>query len=92
MYRIVYTNRMKKDAKLMKKRGKDMGKLINILSLLASGNPLPSQYRDHALTGNLKDFRECHIEPDWLLLYQIIENTLVLSATATGSHVDLFGK
>lgn len=92
MYKIVYTNRMKKDAKLMQKRGKDMSKLTNVLSLLASGTPLPSQYKDHALTGNLQDFRECHIESDWLLMYQIYENTLILSATATGSHADLFGK
>lgn len=92
MYKIVYTNRMKKDAKLMQKRGKDMGKLTNVLSLLASGNPLPSQYKDHALTGNLHDFRECHIESGWLLIYQIYENTLILSATATGGHADLFGK
>lgn len=92
MYKIVYTNRMKRDAKLMKKRGKDMGKLINVLSLLASGNPLPLQYKDHSLTGNLQDFRECHIEPNWLLMYQIYEDTLILSATATGTHADLFGK
>ena len=65
MYKIVYTNRMKKDAKLMKRCGKDLDK---------------------------HDFRECHIEPDWLLLYQIYEDTLILSATATGSHADLFGK
>ena len=92
MYKIVCTNRMKKAAKLMKKRGKNLDKLVNVLSLLASGNPLPVQYRDHQLSGNLHDFRECHIEPDWLLLYQIYEDTLILSATATGSHADLFGK
>ena len=92
MYKIVYTNRMKKDTKLMKKRGKNISKLINVLSLLATGNPLPLQYRDHSLTGNLQDFRECHIEPDWLLMYQIFEDTLILSATATGTHVDLFDK
>lgn len=92
MYKIVYTNRMKKDAKLMKKRGKDMGELVNVLSLLANGDPLPVQYKDHSLTGNLHDFRECHIEPDWLLMYQIYEDILILSATATGSHADLFGK
>lgn len=91
MYKIVYTNRMRKDAKRMQKRGKDMNKLVNVLSLLAYGNPLPVQYKDHSLTGNLHDFRECHIEPDWLLIYQIYEDTLVLSATATGSHADLFG-
>lgn len=90
MYKIVYTNRMKKDAKLMKKRGKDLNKLVNVLFLLSTGNPLPIQYRDHQLTGNLHDFRECHIEPDWLLMYQIFENTLILSATATGNHADLF--
>ena len=92
MYKIAFTNRMKKDTKLMKKRGKDLSKLVNVLSLLASGSTLPVQHRDHQLTGNLQDFRECHIEPDWLLLYQIYENTLILSATATGSHSDLFGK
>ena len=91
MYKIVYTNRMKKDAKRMQKRGKDMNKLVNVLSLLAYGNPLPVQYKDHSLTGNLHDFRECHIEPDWLLIYQIYEDTLVLSATATGSHAEQFG-
>lgn len=92
MYKIVYTNRMKKDAKLMQKRGKDMTKLVNVLSLLASGNPLPPRFKDHSLTGNLQDFRECHIEPDWLLMYQMYEDLLILSATATGSHADLFGK
>lgn len=92
MYRIVYTNRMKKDARLMKKRGKDMSKLVNVLSLLASGIPTPAQYKDHQLTGDLHDFRECHIEPDWLIMYQIYEGDLILSATATGSHADLFGK
>ena len=92
MYKIQYTNRMKKDARLMKKRGKNMNKLVSVLALLASGNPLPVQYKDHSLTGNLQDFRECHIEPDWLLLYQIHEDTLILSATATGSHADLFDK
>lgn len=92
MYKIVYTNRMKKDVKLMKKCGKDMKKLVNVLSMLADGNSLPAQYRDHSLTGNLQDFRECHLEPDWLLMYQIYEDVLTLSATATGSHADLFGK
>lgn len=81
---------MKKDAQLMQKRGKNMKKLVNVLDLLASGKTLPSKYKDHQLTGNLSDFRECHIEPDWLLIYQIFENELILSATATGSHSDLF--
>lgn len=92
MYSIVYTNRMKRDAKLMQKRGKDMSKLAQVLNLLASAQPLPANYRDHQLTGSLKDFRECHIEPDWLLMYQIFQGELILSATATGTHSDLFGK
>ena len=92
MYKIVYTNRMKKDAKLMRKRGKDMNKLIEVLALLAEGNPLPAKYKDHQLSGNLSDFRECHIEPDWLLMYQIYDDILIISATATGSHADLLGK
>ncbi|MCM1237059.1 MAG: type II toxin-antitoxin system YafQ family toxin [Ruminococcus flavefaciens] len=83
---------MKRDAKLMKKRGKNMSKLIHVLSILASGNALPAQYKDHQLNGNLQGFRECHLESDWLLIYQIYEDTLILSATATGSHADLFGK
>lgn len=83
---------MKKDARLMKKRGKDMDKLIHVLSLLAGDSPLPAQYKGHSLTGELQDFRECHIEPDWLLMYQIYKDTLILSATATGTHADLFGR
>ena len=83
---------MKRDAKLMQKRGKDLNKLVEVLNLLASGNPLPEKFRDHQLTGNFKDFRECHIEPDWLLMYQIFQDELILSATATGTHSDLFGK
>ena len=92
MYEIVYTNRMKRDAKLMKKRGRNLEKLVEVLNLLASGNPLLQKYKDHQLTGNLNDFRECHIEPAWLLMYQIFENELILSAAATGSYSDLFGK
>ena len=92
MYRIVYTNRMKKGVKLMKKRGKDLEKLAKVLSLLASGNQLPPQNQDHQLAGDMRDFRECHVEPDWLLVYQIYDDLLILSATATGSHSDLFGK
>ena len=91
MYKIVYTNRMKKDVKRAKKRGKDLSKLIEVLNLLASGESLPSFYSDHQLSGDLSDFRECHIEPDWLLMYKIYQNELILTATATGTHADLFG-
>lgn len=92
MYQIVYTNHMKRDVRRAKKRGKDISKLVDTLELLQSGNPMPEQYHDHQLGGKLKDFRECHIEPDWLLMYQIFENVLILSAVATGMHSDLFGE
>jgi mRNA interferase YafQ len=90
MYEIVYTNKMKRDVKLMVKRGKDINKLPNALALLASGEPMPPKYRDHRLSGDLSDFRECHIEGDWLLMYRIFEDQLILSAAGTGTHSDLF--
>ena len=89
MYTLVYTNRMKRDLKLMKKRGKDISKLKAVLVQLTEGKPLPPKNRDHQLVGRLKKFRECHIEPDWLLLYYIDHNLLFLFATATGTHADL---
>lgn len=92
MYKIVYTNRMKKDVRRAKKRGKNLSKLIEVLNLLQTGEPLPEKYDDHQLGGKLKDFRECHIEYDWLLMYQIYEDALILSATATGTHADIFGE
>ena len=91
MYQIFFTTKMKKDVKRMKKRGKDISLLTSVLSVLASGNILPPQNRDHQLSGNLEDFRECHIEPDWLLVYRIEKDKLILTATETGTHADLFG-
>ena len=90
MLKIVFTSRMKRDVKRMKRRGKDIDKLIAVLDMLARQEQLPERNRDHALTGSFSDFRECHIEPDWLLMYQVIDDLLVLSAIATGSHSDLF--
>ena len=90
MLNIEFTNRMKHDVKIMKKRGKDMNKLIEILDLLAAQEDMPKKYHDHQLVGKWSDFRECHIEPDWLLIYRIFENELILLATATGTHADLF--
>ena len=91
MLKIEYSARMKHDVKLMEKRGKDLRKMTYLLTLLASGSPLPGTYRDHALSGKWKGTRECHIEPDWLLLYVLHNDVLVVTATATGSHADLFG-
>ena len=91
MYQIQFTTRMKQDTKRMKRRGKDMSKLSAVLSALSRGEALPASHHDHSLTGKLKDFRECHIEPDWLLMYRIFEDKLILTATATGTHSDLLG-
>ena len=90
MLKIVFTSRMKRDAKRMQRRGKDMNKLTAVLDALARQEALPQRYRDRALSGALSDFRECHIEPDWLLMYQVFDDVLILSATATGTHADLF--
>ena len=92
MYKIEFTNEMKRNVKLMRKRGKDLSKLTEILDILASGQPLSPKNKDHQLTGSLSDFRECHIEPDWLLVYKLHDDVLILTATATGTHSDLFGK
>jgi mRNA interferase YafQ len=81
---------MKRDLKLMKKRGKDIFKLETVLDILLSGKDLPEQYKDHQLKGEMREFRECHIEPDWLLVYRKVDSELILYATATGSHADLF--
>lgn len=90
MYKIVYSTQMKRSLKLMKKRGKDLSKLQHILEMLCAGEELPQKYRDHNLTGNYCKYRECHIEPDWLLIYKIECDILVLTLVRTGSHSDLF--
>ena len=92
MLKIEFTGKMKRDIKRMRKRGKDMTKLETALRLLSANKPMPTSYRDHELNGSLRDFRECHIEGDWLLIYQIIEEKLLLYATETGTHSDLFGE
>ena len=92
MYTVNYTSRMRKDIRRVKRRGKDLSKLITVLDLLKTGEPLPEIYRDHQLKGDLEDLRECHIESDWLLVYSIDEGELILLATATGTHADIFGE
>lgn len=74
--------------KLAQKRGKDMAKLREIIQLLVEGTPLPHRHEDHPLAGNWKDCRDCHIEPDWLLIYRIDGNAVYL--VRTGTHSDLF--
>jgi len=88
-YEVRHTHAFKKDYKRAKKRGLDIAKLQKAVELLANGEPLPEPMRDHALTGNWVRHRECHIAPDWLLIYQLCEDVLVLELTRTGSHADL---
>ena len=90
IYTVKPTTRFRKDYKLMEKRNYNMSLLDEIITKLAQGIPLPASNRDHALTGNYAGHRECHITPDWLLVYRFEENILVLSLTRTGSHSDLF--
>lgn len=90
MYNLRFTNRIQRNIKLMKKRGKDLEKLKTVLNLLQQGIELPAKYKDHALTGNYIGCRECHIEPDWLLVYEIINEELIILLLTTGSHSDLF--
>ena len=90
MYNLRFTNRIQRNIKLMKKRGKDLEKLKTVLNLLQQGIELPAKYKDHALTGNYIGCRECHIEPDWLLVYEIINEELIILLLTTSSHSDLF--
>lgn len=91
-YIVKPTGQFKKDFKLAIKRGLKIELLQNAISILAMGEELPSKYRDHALTGRWGGHRECHILPDWLLIYRIEEDVLVLTLSRTGTHSDLFGQ
>ena len=90
-YEVKFTSQFKKDYKLAMKRGRDVTALDKIVEMLAEGQTLPEEYSDHALVGNFRGCRECHISPDWLLIYKLFENVLVLELTRTGTHSDLFG-
>lgn len=90
MLTIKYHTMFKKDFKRIKKRGYDISRLEKIVELLANEVPLPEQFKDHNLSGNYNGFRECNIAPDWLLIYQVNNNELVLVLSRTGSHSDLF--
>lgn len=88
MYLIETTKAFRKDVKAAKKRGKNLEKLKYVIKELSEGNSLPEKYKDHKLAGDYVRFRECHIEPDWLLIYRIEKKFLLL--TRTGTHSDLF--
>ena len=89
-YEIVPSNQFRKDLKLAAKRGYDKDKIKEVIARLANGETLDAKYRDHLLTGNYGGYRECHIEPDWLLVYQINGGQLILFLARTGTHSDLF--
>lgn len=89
-YDVIFTPNFKRDYKLAQKRGYEIELLKEIVRKLANGEELPERNRDHALTGVYKGCRECHIKPDWLLIYQIVDEELILFLTRTGTHSDLF--
>lgn len=87
---LKYSRKFNKDYKLALKRGYNIQKLKNVISLIQEGHTLPEKYFDHHLSGNYKGYRECHVEPDWLLIYKVENETLTLVLFRTGSHSDLF--
>jgi len=89
-YTVKWTSRFKKQYKLMMKRGENIDLLDNAIRILASGTALPPEYNDHILIGDYAGLHECHIQPDWLLVYDIDEGVLVLTLFRTGTHSDLF--
>ena len=91
-YIVKPTTQFKKDFKLAMKRSMKIELLEEVIAMLAMGETLPDKHKDHALTGNWVGHRECHILPDWLLIYRIEDEVLVLTLARTGTHSDLFGK
>ena len=91
-YEVKFTTQFKKDLKLAKKQNKNLDKLFEVIALLSEGVKLDVKYRDHDLVGNYKGARECHIEPDWLLVYEYRNDVLVLTLYRLGSHSELFKK
>lgn len=89
---VKVTNVFRRDYKKAIKRGLDISLLDEIIEMLAFGKTLPEKFRDHALSGNWREFRECHITPDWLLIYRVEDDMLILTLARTGTHSDLFGK
>lgn len=90
MLDIRYSAKFKKDYKTITRRGYNPKLLKDVLNILCSGQPLPPKYRDHNLSGCYEGHRECHITPDWLLIYKTDQNILTLTLTRTGTHSDLF--
>lgn len=91
MRRATSTSRFRKEVRLAVKRGKDLARLDEAIRLLLRGEPLPSRLRDHQLAGEMKGYRECHLEPDWLLVYRLSPDGKILELARIGTHSDLFG-
>lgn len=91
MYEVKPTSRFKRDLKYVEHRGYDMRLLTTLIQMLASGEPLAEKHKDHALSGVWSKHRECHVTPDWLLIYKVEHDILVLTLSRTGTHSDLFG-
>ena len=92
-YQIKYTAQFKRELKAVVKRGYDPKEIQHVIDLIAEGtnsDELCIKYKDHSLKGKWRGFRECHIRPDWLLIYEIVEDVLILSLSRTGTHSDLF--
>ncbi|MFC0266123.1 type II toxin-antitoxin system YafQ family toxin [Alloscardovia macacae] len=89
-YKVKFSSTFKKSYKRIKRRGLDVELLDTIIGKLAAGEALDARYRDHALGGNFAGFRECHVRPNWLLMYYIEDDILTLTCVDTGSHSDLF--
>lgn len=89
-YQVKFTKQFKRDFKLARKQGQDIEKLYQVIEQLAEGKQLKEQFKDHRLTGEYSGTRECHIAPDWLLIYKLDDEILVLILTRTGSHSNLF--
>lgn len=89
-YSLVLSGRFKRSLKLARKRGLNIDLLDSIVEKLLHGIPLEEKHKDHALSGNYKGYRECHIQPDWLLIYFIEDDILTLTLVDTGTHADLF--
>ncbi len=90
--KIIYESQFKRDYKIAKKRGLNIERMAEVIEMLADRTPLPPKCRDHKLENSrkYKNMRECHIESNWLLVYQVVDDALVLRLVRTGTHSDLF--
>ncbi len=91
LYKIVYTKKFEKDIKNLKKQNKDLTELFNVVNSISKGETLDKKYKDHKLVGNFSNYRECHIENDFLLVYKIEKDKLILILYRAGTHSEIFG-